>query len=232
MFYLPKDDPGRVRQGGRGAQCAELGFDVLGLERRLTDSAAADLASPRPATRSPTWHSCSCPGMAINPRFPSRLRAVLRRLATVRTKQARGAPADNILDDTVCSLSLGDRGVQGAAQATTRSCPTFPTFRTSRSPRTYPWCTAASPRTRSRAGDRAQPLHMMGHNGEINTLKGNSNWMLAREGLIDITEKLGVSDALQAEPAPTIEGGLSIPAPSTRSSSCSSRAAAGAWPRL
>ena len=50
---------------------------------------------------------------------------------------------------------------------------------------------------------------MMGHNGEIYTLKGNSNWMLAREGLIDVTEKLGVSDALQAELAPTIEGGLS-----------------------
>ena len=39
--------------------------------------------------------------------------------------------------------------------------------------------------------DRAQPLHMLGHNGEINTLKGNANWMRAREGLVDVTEKLG-----------------------------------------
>ena len=50
---------------------------------------------------------------------------------------------------------------------------------------------------------------MMGHNGEINTLKGNTNWMLAREGLVDVTTRLGISEELQAELVPTIEGGLS-----------------------
>ncbi|MCC9658169.1 glutamate synthase large subunit [Rhodopirellula halodulae] len=30
--------------------------------------------------------------------------------------------------------------------------------------------------------DRAQPLRFMSHNGEINTLRGNRNWMRAREG--------------------------------------------------
>ncbi len=30
--------------------------------------------------------------------------------------------------------------------------------------------------------DRAQPLRFMAHNGEINTLRGNANWMRAREG--------------------------------------------------
>ena len=30
--------------------------------------------------------------------------------------------------------------------------------------------------------DRAQPLRFMSHNGEINTVKGNSNWMFARQG--------------------------------------------------
>ncbi|MEL6107684.1 MAG: glutamate synthase large subunit [Planctomycetota bacterium] len=30
--------------------------------------------------------------------------------------------------------------------------------------------------------DRAQPLRFMSHNGEINTLRGNSNWMKARRG--------------------------------------------------
>ena len=32
--------------------------------------------------------------------------------------------------------------------------------------------------------DRAQPLRFMSHNGEINTLRGNSNWMRAREGVV------------------------------------------------
>ncbi len=32
--------------------------------------------------------------------------------------------------------------------------------------------------------DRAQPCRFMSHNGEINTLKGNVNWIAAREGLM------------------------------------------------
>ena len=32
--------------------------------------------------------------------------------------------------------------------------------------------------------DRAQPLRFMSHNGEINTLRGNANWLTAREGLM------------------------------------------------
>jgi glutamate synthase (NADPH/NADH) large chain len=31
--------------------------------------------------------------------------------------------------------------------------------------------------------DRAQPMRFMSHNGEINTLRGNMNWMRAREGV-------------------------------------------------
>ena len=33
--------------------------------------------------------------------------------------------------------------------------------------------------------DRAQPLRCMAHNGEINTLKGNANWVFARQGLME-----------------------------------------------
>ncbi|KAJ8327840.1 glutamate synthase [NADH] [Batrachochytrium dendrobatidis] len=32
--------------------------------------------------------------------------------------------------------------------------------------------------------DRAQPMRLCAHNGEINTLRGNKNWMRAREGII------------------------------------------------
>lgn len=40
--------------------------------------------------------------------------------------------------------------------------------------------------------DRAQPMRVLGHNGEINTLRGNANWMRAREGLLKCKE-LGLS---------------------------------------
>ena len=33
--------------------------------------------------------------------------------------------------------------------------------------------------------DRAQPCRFMSHNGEINTFQGNSNWMRAREGMLE-----------------------------------------------
>jgi glutamate synthase (NADPH/NADH) large chain len=33
--------------------------------------------------------------------------------------------------------------------------------------------------------DRAQPMRFMSHNGEINTLRGNMNWMQAREGVVE-----------------------------------------------
>jgi glutamate synthase (NADPH/NADH) large chain len=33
--------------------------------------------------------------------------------------------------------------------------------------------------------DRAQPCRFMAHNGEINTLRGNANWMRAREGIAE-----------------------------------------------
>jgi glutamate synthase (NADPH/NADH) large chain len=33
--------------------------------------------------------------------------------------------------------------------------------------------------------DRAQPMRFMSHNGEINTLRGNMNWMQAREGVAE-----------------------------------------------
>ncbi|QDU57880.1 glutamate synthase-related protein [Aeoliella mucimassa] len=32
--------------------------------------------------------------------------------------------------------------------------------------------------------DRAQPLRFMSHNGEINTVRGNANWMFARQGVV------------------------------------------------
>jgi glutamate synthase (NADPH) large chain len=33
--------------------------------------------------------------------------------------------------------------------------------------------------------ERAQPMRFMCHNGEINTLRGNANWMAAREGMLE-----------------------------------------------
>lgn len=42
--------------------------------------------------------------------------------------------------------------------------------------------------------DRAQPMRVLGHNGEINTLRGNKNWFKAREGLMKC-ESMGLDPA-------------------------------------
>jgi glutamate synthase domain-containing protein 1 len=44
---------------------------------------------------------------------------------------------------------------------------------------------SGSARTRSRPGRSAHPYRFVAHNGEINTLRGNINWMRARQGLLD-----------------------------------------------
>jgi Glutamine amidotransferases class-II len=50
--------------------------------------------------------------------------------------------------------------------------------------------------------NRAQPMRMLGHNGEINTLWGNTNWMKARQGVMKAT-KLGLSkEIIQKVPSP------------------------------
>jgi glutamate synthase domain-containing protein 1 len=44
-------------------------------------------------------------------------------------------------------------------------------------------CTNVSARTRSRRGTGAHPYRFLAHNGEINTLRGNINWMHARSSM-------------------------------------------------
>uniref|UniRef100_A0A7R9Z740 glutamate synthase (ferredoxin) n=1 Tax=Chlamydomonas euryale TaxID=1486919 RepID=A0A7R9Z740_9CHLO len=51
--------------------------------------------------------------------------------------------------------------------------------------------------------NRAQPMRMVGHNGEINTLRGNSNWMRAREGVMS-APNLGLDATQMRDLTPVI----------------------------
>ena len=73
----------------------------------------------------------------------------------------------------------------------------------------------ASPPTPSQLGpSTAMPFH--GHNGEINTLRGNVNWMSAREGVIKTNQ---FQDDLKA--FPIIEADCSDSATLNALGSCS-----------
>ncbi|KAK4480505.1 hypothetical protein RD792_013580 [Penstemon davidsonii] len=56
--------------------------------------------------------------------------------------------------------------------------------------------------------DRAQPMRVLGHNGEINTLRGNVNWMKAREGLVKCKE-LGLSKEEMKKLLPIVDASSS-----------------------
>ncbi|KAH1037931.1 hypothetical protein J1N35_039674 [Gossypium stocksii] len=56
--------------------------------------------------------------------------------------------------------------------------------------------------------DRAQPMRVLGHNGEINTLRGNVNWMKAREGSLKCKE-LGLLKNEMKKLLPTVDASSS-----------------------
>ena len=58
------------------------------------------------------------------------------------------------------------------------------------------------------AWHRAQPMRMLGHNGEINTLRGNVNWMRARQGVMQC-ERLKLTDEELKRMLPIIPVGQS-----------------------
>ena len=79
-----------------------------------------------------------------------------------------------------------DPRLQGHAAHRRSSTSTSPTCTTRRWRRRWRWCTRASAPTPSRAGTAPHPYRYIAHNGEINTLRGNINWMHAREALLRV----------------------------------------------
>ena len=212
MFYLPKDDKAGKYAcvAAIEAACAEMRMEVLGWRDVPTDAKLADLGDSALATEPKVAQLFVKPMDAADGEIDLETKLyVLRRLAVVRVKEARGASVTDVMDDFYVN-SLSSRTVVYKGQLKPdQVMPYYPDLQDERftgylslvhsrfSTNTFP------------SWDRAQPLHMLGHNGEINTLKGNANWMRAREGLVDVTKKLGISKETQTALGLTIEGGLS-----------------------
>ena len=78
-----------------------------------------------------------------------------------------------------------------AARSSTRACSpprswpsSSPTCATSASSRRWPWCTRRFSTNTFPSWPLAHPFRYIAHNGEINTVQGNRNWMRAREALL------------------------------------------------
>ncbi|KAF1871443.1 hypothetical protein Lal_00020236 [Lupinus albus] len=118
---------------------------------------------------------------------------ILRKLSMVAITSALNLHNDGITDFYICSLS--SRTVVYKGQLTPAQLKDY-YFADLGNERFTSYMALVHSRFSTNtfpSWDRAQPMRVLGHNGEINTLRGNVNWMKAREGLLKCKE-LGLSE--------------------------------------
>ncbi len=185
LVFLPTDAAGgdaraklvlekyALVEGARGARLAGRADRPDGSRR---DRAGRDAAGAR---RSSSPRTGSARGRQA---AAHRARAGPGR-ATASASRPSGRPASAAIELYFPSLSARTITYKGMLTpdqlpASSRTCPTSGSRRRSR------WCTPGSPRTRSRRGRWRTRTGIIAHNGEINTIRGNKNWMSAREALL------------------------------------------------
>ena len=224
-MFLPRDDRERAHCKRTLERIAtEQGQRVLGWRKVPTDAEAADLG---PTARA------SCPAIeqvfitaseTIEPSdFERQLYVIRKRAGTALRSDARLRQADHVYLCTLSSRTIVYKGMLTPAQLTTFypdlqdweykshlamvhsrfSTNTFPTW------------------------SRAQPLRLMSHNGEINTLRGNIGSMDDRQGIL---ASAAFGDDLPKCFLPSPSPSKAIRATSTTCWSCC-RWAAGRFPR-
>ena len=181
VFLPPRKDERELCKRAVGQIIQEQGQQLLGWRRVPTDRDQADLG---PSARRSEPHIeqlflRAAPGIEGD--------AFERQLYLIRKRVSRLLRSDASLEQAkvfyVCSLStrvLVYKGMLTPGQLLPYypdlSAPDFITHlamvHSRFSTNTFP------------SWDRAQPNRFMSHNGEINTLRGNINWMRAREGVM------------------------------------------------
>ncbi|KAJ6832714.1 glutamate synthase 1 [NADH], chloroplastic isoform X1 [Iris pallida] len=190
MFFLPTNASRREESKIVFSKVAEsLGHVVLGWRTVPTDN--TDLGKSSLQTEPVIEQVFLTPSPRSSADFEQQL-YILRRVSMVAIRAALNMQHGGVKDFYICSLSSRTvvykgqlKPVQiknyyyadlGDERFTTYMALVHSRFSTN----TFP------------SWDRAQPMRVLGHNGEINTLRGNINWMKAREGLLKCKE-LGLS---------------------------------------
>ena len=220
-FELP---PRRARTPSASRSCPtttrRAASAVGAIERIAAEEGLTRPRLARPAHRRPT--SSGATARAVHAAVPAAVRR--RRPATAAwpgwrstgwrsAAQARRARGRRLLPVAVGAHAR----LQGHAHHRPAGAVLPRPVRPRGSPPRSPWCTRASPPTPSRRWPLAHPYRLIAHNGEINTVKGNRNWMRAREAQL-------ASDADPGRP----RRGSSRSAPPGGSDSASLRRGAGA----
>jgi glutamate synthase (NADPH/NADH) large chain len=181
IVFLPTDPAQRERcKNALGEICADEGQDLVGWRTVPVDPVAADLG-PTAAAAAPHIDQ-----LFISAGEGLEGDAFERKLYLIRKRATHLLRNDKDMDQAksfyICSLStkvIIYKGMLTCGQLTAffpdLNDPDFTTHlamvHSRFSTNTFP------------SWDRAQPNRFMSHNGEINTVRGNMNWMAAREGV-------------------------------------------------
>ncbi|XWS50374.1 hypothetical protein CRYUN_Cryun12cG0082500 [Craigia yunnanensis] len=186
MFFLPTSESRREESKNVFTKVAEsLGHRVLGWRSVPTDNSGLGNAALQ------TEPVIEQVFLTPTPRSKADLEQqmyILRRVSMVAIRAALNLQYGGVRDFYICSLSSRTVVYKGqlkpdqlqnyyyADLGNERFTSYMALIHSRFSTNTFP------------SWDRAQPMRVLGHNGEINTLRGNVNWMKAREGLLKCNE--------------------------------------------
>jgi len=174
MIFMPRDDAARRRcREVVSAQVKAAGQTLLGWRRVPTDADYADVGNMARSTEPVVEQVFIGSTLADRDDFDRRL-YLLRKIAEhalaeepfyvcsmhSRTIVYKGQLTSTQVPRYYADLRASDYLSHLAMVHSRFSTNTFPSW------------------------DRAQPMRAMSHNGEINAVRGNRNWMIAREGLL------------------------------------------------
>nr|GEW31813.1 glutamate synthase 1 [NADH], chloroplastic isoform X1 [Tanacetum cinerariifolium] len=190
MFFLPTSDTRRDQSKIVFTKVAEsLGHTVLGWRTIPTDNSSLGKSALQ---TEPVIEQVFLTATARSKADFEQQMYILRRVSMVAIRAALNLQHGTVRDFYICSLSSRTVVYKGqlkpnqlkeyyyADLGNERFTSYMALIHSRFSTNTFP------------SWDRAQPMRVLGHNGEINTLRGNVNWMKAREGLLKCKE-LGLS---------------------------------------
>lgn len=190
MFFLPQSENRREESKKVFTKVAEsLGHTVLGWRAVPTDNSG--LGNSALQTEPVVEQVFLTPSLRSKVEFENQM-YILRRVSMAAIRESLNLEHGGAKDFYICSLSSRTVVYKGqlkpiqmkdyyyADLGNERFTSYMALIHSRFSTNTFP------------SWDRAQPMRILGHNGEINTLRGNVNWMKAREGLLKCKE-LGLS---------------------------------------
>ncbi|KAK4273901.1 hypothetical protein QN277_017207 [Acacia crassicarpa] len=192
MFFLPTSESRREESKRIFKEVAEsLGHSVLGWRSVPTDNSGLGKSARQTEPVVEQVFLTHSPRSKLD---LERQMYILRKVSMPAIESALKIQLDGITDFYICSLS--SRTVVYKGQLTPAQVKDY-YFADLGDERFTSYMALIHSRFSTNtfpSWDRAQPMRVLGHNGEINTLRGNVNWMKAREGLLKCKE-LGLTES-------------------------------------